>query len=89
MAYHDIDEEPWGEEESEEIADDDLSETLPCPECGHPVYEDAVQCPYCGDYISRSTSIWSGRPLWWIVLGLLGILAALWWLLGIAAAEPR
>ena len=89
MVYHDIDEEAWGEEESEEFVDDDVSETLPCPECGRPVYEDAVQCPFCGLYITPSTSVWSGRPVWWILLGLLGTLAALWWCLGLAAAEPR
>jgi len=57
--------------------DDDLSRTLPCPQCGADVYEDAVQCPHCGNYITHDTHVWSGRPLWWIVLGLLGVLATI------------
>lgn len=57
--------------------DDDDSETLPCPECGVPVYEDAERCPHCGSYITHSTSLWAGRPWWWTALGLAGILAVI------------
>ena len=57
--------------------DDDLSAALPCPECGAEVYEDAVQCPRCGAYLTHDTNIWSGRPVWWILLGILGILAVI------------
>ena len=59
----------------EDDFDDDRSETVPCPECGAEVYEDAPQCPHCGTYVTHDTNIWSGRPAWWIALGLLGILA--------------
>ena len=52
--------------------DDDQSETVPCPECGAEVYEDAVQCPVCGTYLSAESSPWHGRPIWWILLGLVG-----------------
>jgi hypothetical protein len=57
---------------------DQDSETLPCPHCGAEVYEDAPRCPDCGAYISRSTNPWHGKPLWWVVLGLAGILAVLY-----------
>jgi len=57
--------------------DDAPSQTIPCPECGADVYEDAVRCPHCGNYITHDTRVWSGRPLWWVVLGLLGILATI------------
>ncbi len=65
--------------------DDELTETVPCPECGAEVYEDAVRCPVCGAYITITSknSIWSGRPGWWILLGLLGILAVVIVLAGI------
>lgn len=64
--------------------DDDSAETAPCPECGAEVYEDAVQCPVCGNYITHQTRIWSGRPGWWVILGLLGVLAAVLVLAGLA-----
>ena len=64
--------------------DDELTETVPCPHCGAEVYEDAVQCPACGTYLTHQANVWSGRPTWWIVLGLLGILAVLLVLAGYA-----
>lgn len=66
------------ESETDEPADEsdedaELSETVPCPECGAEIYEDAFQCPVCGSYLpGQSSSPWAGRPLWWILLGLLG-----------------
>ena len=61
---------------------DDESETSPCPHCGADVYEDSVQCPVCGEYItSGGGNQWAGRSAWWILLGLLGVGAVLWVLL--------
>lgn len=61
--------------DADEFLDDTPAETIPCPQCGHDVYEESERCPACGSYIVHDTSIWSGRPAWWIVLGLLGIAA--------------
>ena len=61
----------------EDEFDDDLTETVPCAQCGAEVYEDAVRCPHCGTYISHDVDLWSGRPGWWIILGLLGIAAVI------------
>ena len=61
----------------EDDFDDDSSLTLPCPQCGTEVYEDALRCPVCENYITHDTNVFSGRPAWWIVLGLLGILAVI------------
>lgn len=61
------------EPSDEDDLDDDQSETVPCPACGVEIYEDAFQCPACGYYLaSQSSSPWSGRSIWWILLGLLG-----------------
>ena len=57
--------------------DDESIEVVPCPECGADVYEEAPQCPHCGAYITYDTSIWAGRHPWWILLGLLGIVAVI------------
>lgn len=69
-------------DEDDYYDEDDESETVPCPDCGADVYEDAEQCPSCGQYIiagatSTSAYVWKGRPIWWIVLGGLGILAVI------------
>jgi hypothetical protein len=63
----------------EDIDDDaDESATRECPRCGIDVYEDVEQCPLCGVWITTDTSPWSGRSTWWVVLGLLGIVALVW-----------
>ncbi|MEX0702144.1 MAG: zinc ribbon domain-containing protein [Planctomycetales bacterium] len=61
----------WGDD------DDAPSETVRCPSCGADVYEDAEQCPACGEYITRTHSAWQGKPLWWIVLGAIGVIATI------------
>lgn len=77
----------WFDEPGDRLRDDEFPEAdeigedqtvvVACPHCGAEVYEDAVQCPACGAYITHPTDGWSGRPRWWIVLGLLGILAVI------------
>jgi len=82
-------EEPGDELRGDEYPDDDLdddfdddfddehSQTIACPECGTEVYEDAVQCPVCGVYITHHGNVFSGRPIWWILLAILGVLAVI------------
>ena len=62
----------------DETTDDDDSDTIPCPDCGADVYEDAEQCPACGSYIVPASHSLSGRPIWWTVLGLVGVAAVIW-----------
>jgi hypothetical protein len=62
----------------EDDPDEESTPTVSCAHCGAEVFEDAFQCPVCGAYLtggSADSHLWSGRPGWWIVLGLLGILA--------------
>ena len=65
--------------------DDDLdrSETVSCPSCCVDVYEDAEQCPSCGEWITSFHSPWQGRSTWWIVLGILGVAATILALAGL------
>lgn len=58
-------------------SDDSPADTIRCNNCGTSIYEDSVRCPHCGWYVTADTSIWSGRPGWWILLGLAGIVAAI------------
>ncbi len=55
--------------------DEDSTDTVTCPECGADVYEDADVCPVCGEFLIPDTRPWSGKPTWWIVLGILGVIA--------------
>ena len=63
-----------------DFSGDDQAETLPCPECGREIYEEAEQCPHCGQYVTFSSHSFQNKPWWWIALGLLGVLAVLGWL---------
>lgn len=78
--FYDENDEPHDDEPDwdapDDAFDDDLNQTVPCRQCGAEIYEDAVQCPVCGWYVTADTSPWSGRPAWWVVLGLLGTIAA-------------
>ncbi|MBI1311282.1 hypothetical protein GC176_08235 [bacterium] len=56
---------------------DEGTETIVCNACGRDVYEEATVCPYCGEFLTVSTSAWSGRPVWWSVVGLVGIVAVI------------
>lgn len=58
--------------------DDEEVDLVECPKCHAEVYEDSVQCPVCGSYITHSTSVWQGKSLTWVVLGLLGIIAVIY-----------
>ncbi len=75
-------EENWDDELSQFDPDEETS-TIRCPQCNAEIYEDSVQCPVCRQYISPGSNVWSGRPLWWIFLALLGIVATAVALVGI------
>ncbi|MDG2381706.1 MAG: zinc ribbon domain-containing protein [Pirellulaceae bacterium] len=61
-----------------DVDDDTEAETVPCSHCGEPIYEEAVECPYCGNYVQASTSVWSGRPIWWLIIGGIGVAAVIY-----------
>ena len=64
-------------DESDLDDDFDESETVPCPECGEEIYEDASSCPYCGHFVTFSAHPWSGRSTVWIGVGVAGTLAVI------------
>jgi hypothetical protein len=73
---------PDGPQESDrDDAEDQESETVPCPHCHRPVYEDADRCPHCGQYVLPGHA--GGRRGWWPIAAVAAtavLLAA--WLLG-------
>lgn len=76
----------WDDDEldADDEFDQDDDQTLPCPYCGEPVYDEAEQCPACGNYLSEEDAPRRPKPLWivagvaacivivicWVVLGL-------------------
>lgn len=73
--------EDWDDEDYDEgWSDDDSVDLIECSSCGSEIYEEAVQCPTCGEYVTRGVrtgTAWEGRPFWWVVVGLIGIVAAM------------
>jgi hypothetical protein len=69
-------EDDWEAPEPDNRDDDDV-ETLPCPACGRQIYEEAEACPYCGEYVTHSTSVFAGKPVWFVALAVLGIVAVI------------
>jgi len=69
----DLDSDDWDDR-------DDDEPTVPCPYCRREIFEDSVRCPHCGEYISEEDAP-PGRKPWWIIIGVLLCLAAVWvWL---------
>jgi predicted nucleic acid-binding Zn ribbon protein len=63
-----------GFDTSESEADPDDDFTVPCPQCGAEIYDQAERCPQCGEYLSRETAR-AAWPRWWMVIGVLICLA--------------
>ena len=62
-----MNEDAWNDDDD---GDDDEETTIPCPHCGHSIYEDSERCPNCGNYITEDDAA-SGHKPWWIVVGAL------------------
>ena len=79
MAIEDSWDDEWSDDDYDvDSFDDDESETVECPNCGADIYEDVDRCPVCGDFVVHSSAyVWQNRPTWWVVLGLIGILAVI------------
>jgi uncharacterized paraquat-inducible protein A len=72
------------DEDDDDYGDDggDDAETVPCPQCGADVYEDAEQCPRCGKYLSAEDAP-PTRPRGWVaIVMVLALLAAVMWVFG-------
>ena len=73
---HEADLDEW---EYPDASDDDgMDETIPCPYCEKPIYEEAERCLFCGHYISIEDA--PRRYSWWFILGfLLSMVVVLGW----------
>jgi predicted nucleic acid-binding Zn ribbon protein len=60
----DFDDASWDADDAEDDADGDV---LTCPYCGAAIYDDAVQCPQCGEYLSRTERPTVNQPAWVVI----------------------
>jgi predicted RNA-binding Zn-ribbon protein involved in translation (DUF1610 family) len=74
---HTDDDDDWDEGDDAWEDEDAEAALVECPKCGCDIYEDAVQCPLCGEYVTHRHSIWADKPVWWRVLGAAGIVAVI------------
>ena len=73
------DEDGSAEDAGELGTDDDEIVTVPCPHCRKPIWEEAVACEHCGNYLSKEGEPWS-KP-WWLVLGcIVGLFVVYLWI---------
>ena len=54
---------PFDSEYYEDEFEDDEPPLAACPHCQAMIYDDAVRCNECGEYIIEDTSSWSGKTL--------------------------
>ena len=71
MKDDDLIDEDWGE------GDDDETGVVECPNCRADVYEEADSCPACGEFLTGSSQPLDRKPLWFVALGLFGVLAVI------------
>ena len=77
------DEDDWDEDWTDE---DEPADTVLCPNCAAEIYEEAEQCPVCGEYVvHQSGPPWQGKPGWYVALAVLGVIAVLLVFSGLAA----
>lgn len=57
--------------------DDPAAETVPCPACGADIYEEAEQCPVCEEYVVHNQSVLAGKPGWYLLMAVLGVIAVI------------
>jgi predicted nucleic acid-binding Zn ribbon protein len=76
-------EDDWDDEEDfgEEDPDSEDATTMPCPQCGADLYDDAEFCARCENYISQEDAPSESRPIWiWIML-LISLGIAVYWVI--------
>jgi hypothetical protein len=72
-----------GRDEDPDPSDQDVDvndDTIPCPWCRTPIYENSEFCPHCGKYVTEEEAPSSRYPVWIIVGVVLGVIASAIWM---------
>jgi hypothetical protein len=67
--------EDWSDDDDWSADSDGDGETVDCPSCGREIYDDAEQCPHCGEYLTEADRLGRGKPLWLVITAIV-VLAA-------------
>ena len=83
MRYEEDNEEDWETDGFDDTGDYDseLEPTRDCPSCGVEMLEICVQCPSCGQWLSREDSHSTSQPRWVIIAALICLATLLFLLL--------
>ena len=82
----DADEDEWDESSYEDDEGDDYGDdtggepTRDCPYCGFEMLEICLQCPSCGQYLSKEDVHSRSQPLWVTLTAILCVIAIAFWL---------
>ena len=87
MSYDDDDDDRYDDYDADDDSadgavdydSDDSDVTIDCPYCGEAMYDDAEQCPHCGQYLSAEDQPRESKP-WWIVATAIVLLVIMLWL---------
>lgn len=79
--YEDDDELDDDDYPDPEDSDGDEEDTVDCPYCGAAIYDDAVRCPRCENYISREDAP-SRPPVWIVVTAVICLFLVFAWIAG-------
>lgn len=66
----------FDDDEEDEVATQD------CPYCQAEIFDDAVQCPHCGQYLSSEDAPAARQPTWVILTALACLVMILYWIFG-------
>lgn len=77
---NDLDDE---DDDSGDVESSEDDSTSACPHCGKAVYDDAEQCPACGEYLSQEDAAATPRKWWVVVTAVICLVLAIAWALGL------
>ncbi len=65
----------WNDDTEYESDQDNM---LPCPHCRAEIYDEAEQCPYCGEFILSDARPFASKPTWVQWLFVLIVAVIIW-----------
>jgi hypothetical protein len=69
VSWHDDFDEDWMH------GDDEETPLVRCPNCCREIYREADSCPHCGEFLISDPAPLDSKRKWFVMLGLLGMLA--------------
>ncbi|HYV35251.1 MAG TPA: hypothetical protein VE988_06080 [Gemmataceae bacterium] len=74
-----LDDREWPEPDHSDDPDGGV-ETLPCPFCKAPVYENTERCPHCENYLFYDGPSSPAKPLWFLAGVVICLGVVIYWI---------